>query len=47
MRTALWDGLLCNFFGFVIVGCLMALNGRAGSVYHVSTQNYQGIPPAD
>jgi len=33
---ALWDGLLCNFFGFVIVGCLMALNGRAGSVYHVS-----------
>jgi hypothetical protein len=36
MYEALWDGLLCNFFGFVIVGCLMALNGRAGSVYHVS-----------
>jgi NCS1 family nucleobase:cation symporter-1 len=46
-RIALWDGLLCNFFGFVIVGCLMALNGRAGSVYHVSPLDYQSIPPAD
>ncbi|KAL7422166.1 hypothetical protein Q5752_002811 [Cryptotrichosporon argae] len=30
-----WDALLCNFFGYIIVGILMVINGRAGAVYHV------------
>lgn len=34
--SAVWDGILCQFFGFLIVGIIMAINGRAGSVYHVS-----------
>lgn len=33
--SAVWDGILCQFFGFAIVGLIMAINGRAGSVYHV------------
>lgn len=32
-----WDGLLCNTFGYLIISFFMVINGRAGSVYHVST----------
>jgi cytosine/uracil/thiamine/allantoin permease len=34
--AAVWDGILCQFFGFLIVGIILVINGRAGAVYHVS-----------
>ena len=37
---ALWDGILCNFFGYLLISFFMVLNGRAGSVYHVSIFTY-------
>lgn len=37
---SLWDGILCNFFGYLLISFFMVLNGRAGSVYHVGFPVY-------
>jgi len=35
-----WDGLLVNFFGFLLISFFMVLNGRAGAVYHIGFPVY-------
>ncbi|OCF32327.1 uridine permease [Kwoniella heveanensis CBS 569] len=37
---SVWDGLLCNFFGYLLISLFMVVNGRAGSVYHVGFPVY-------
>ncbi|WWD20952.1 hypothetical protein CI109_105430 [Kwoniella shandongensis] len=35
-----WDGILCNFFGYLLISFFMVINGRAGSVYHIGFPVY-------
>lgn len=35
-----WDGLLVNFFGFLLISFFMVLNGRPGAVYHIGFPVY-------
>jgi NCS1 family nucleobase:cation symporter-1 len=35
-----WDGLLVNFFGFLLISFFMVLNGRVGAVYHIGFPVY-------
>ncbi|WVQ81583.1 hypothetical protein IAT38_003707 [Cryptococcus sp. DSM 104549] len=37
---SVWDGLLCNFFGYLLISFFMVLNGRAGAVYHIGFPVY-------
>ncbi|KAK8843507.1 hypothetical protein IAR55_007167 [Kwoniella newhampshirensis] len=37
---SVWDGILCNFFGYLLISFFMVINGRAGSVYHVGFPVY-------
>ncbi|KAL1411646.1 hypothetical protein Q8F55_002610 [Vanrija albida] len=40
MGMTVWDGLLVNFFGFLLISFFMVLNGRVGAVYHVGFPVY-------
>ncbi|AFR98733.1 uridine permease [Cryptococcus neoformans C23] len=35
-----WDGILCNFFGYLLISFFMVINGCAGSVYHIGFPVY-------
>ncbi|WWC97765.1 hypothetical protein V866_004651 [Kwoniella sp. B9012] len=37
---SIWDGILCNFFGYLLISLFMVVNGRAGSVYHIGFPVY-------
>ncbi|EIW67149.1 hypothetical protein TREMEDRAFT_57660 [Tremella mesenterica DSM 1558] len=37
---SVWDGILCQFFGYLLISFFMVINGRAGSVYHISYPVY-------
>ncbi|ODO11198.1 hypothetical protein I350_01802 [Cryptococcus amylolentus CBS 6273] len=37
---SVWDGILCNFFGYLLISFFMVINGRAGSVYHIGFPVY-------
>jgi NCS1 family nucleobase:cation symporter-1 len=37
---SVWDGILCNTFGYLLISFFMVVNGRVGSVYHVGFPVY-------
>lgn len=44
---SVWDGILCNFFGYLLISFFMVLCGRAGAVYHVSPKRHPPGPCTD
>ncbi|KAJ5525675.1 hypothetical protein N7494_012325 [Penicillium frequentans] len=35
MGLTMWEAIACSLGGQLLAGCLMALNGRAGAMYHI------------